>query len=90
MGGAIGLGVIACAVADAAWLASPDNQLAPSGSMMACVYVAGLLASAGLFMAAVAAFRSTRFIGWAILVNALAVVAAIGALIRLTTLPYGH
>ena len=87
---AIVLSTAACIAADAAWLLSPDNQLAPDGSTYAAAYLGSGLAVVGLVLAAIAAVRSPRNILWTIGLSTIAIAASIGAVIRLSTLPYGH
>src|SRR5437764_13599790 len=75
---AIVLSTAACIAADAAWLLSPDNQLAPDGSTYAAAYLGSGLAVVWLVLAAIAAARSPRDISWTIGLSTLATATSPG------------
>jgi len=83
---ALVLGVVAVAVALPTWRASsqlPDTVTGPA-------YFAAIVGGVGLLLATIAAFRDHRGSGIAIALNVFALLAAMGSLIRLSGLPYGH
>jgi peptidoglycan/LPS O-acetylase OafA/YrhL len=81
--------VIACGSALAAWLVHPDNQLGVTRPTTILASLAIAVAAIGVLIGAVEARSAPRSAPLAVLVNLVAIVAALGALAMLLTLPYG-
>jgi hypothetical protein len=82
-------GVLACTFALVAWLVRPDNQLGVTRPTTVLASAAIGLGLVGLLLGSAQSTRSPR-VALAVIANLFAILAGLGALLVLLSLPYGN